>query len=112
MSIDSSQVALAITPMPAADGPQQRGKPKDNSPTSASILPPAIHGALAGMPQARQLEVSSSFGQAHLVVYRIVDKQTGDLIQQIPPEQAIEAVRRLQSLQTNESASKSVDIES
>jgi uncharacterized FlaG/YvyC family protein len=43
------------------------------------------------LPQARQFQVSASYGSGHLVIYRILDKETGDLIQQIPPEQFLQA---------------------
>lgn len=112
MSIDSSQVAIAINRPTSPETAVRPQAAKVTSPAPAVNSGSASHGS-PGMPQARQFEVSSSFGDAHLVVYRIIDKETGDLIQQIPPGQPEQVAQLiLHSTQADESIKKTVDIES
>lgn len=55
----------------------------------------------------RQLEVDASFGANNRIIYRIVDKETQDLVLQIPPEQLLEIAKGIQEmLQPKASASR------
>ena len=113
MSIDSSQVALAINRPTSSETAVHPQDAKVTRPAPTANSGSASHAASTTMPQARQFQVSSSFGEGHLVIYRIIDKETGDVIQQIPPEASQEAAQRiLQSTQISESTGKIVDIES
>jgi hypothetical protein len=110
MNIDSSQITLAINRLTAPDVAPQSENAKRRNPEPAAAVP---HGAPGRMPQARQFEVSSSFGEGHLVVYRIIDKETGDLVEQVPPGQADQAAQQiLQSTEAGGTVSRTVDIES
>ena len=60
--------------------------------------PRADQDTLDALPQARQYQVNAAFGEANLIIYRILDKKTGDLIQQIPPEQLVEMARSVREL--------------
>lgn len=50
------------------------------------------------VPQARAIQVDASFGEDNRIIYRIVDKQTGDLIEQIPPQQLLALARSIRQL--------------
>jgi len=54
------------------------------------------------LPEARTLQVSAAFGQNHLVIYRIVDKTTGELVEQIPPEQFVDVSKTLREMSNGE----------
>ena len=78
---------------------------------SASAEPkPSSKDALQSLPQARQLQVNASFGQANLIIYRILDKQTGDLILQVPPEQLLQIARGIQELLQANQRSPNLDV--
>jgi len=68
--------------------------------------------AQAPLPAPRQIEVNASFGPNNLVIYRIVDKDTQDLIQQIPPEQLLEIAKGIQQLLEAKQTKATVDITS
>lgn len=93
MSIDPVQVVA----LGQASGPAE---PVSARPVARSSVPAASRTAEAplSLPQARQLQVNASFGEANLIIYRILDKETGDLIQQIPPEQLLQIARSIQEL--------------
>ena len=79
--------------------------------TSASADPkPSSKDALQNLPQARQLQVNASFGEANLIIYRILDKQTGDLIFQVPPEQLLQIARSVQELLRATQGSPNLDV--
>ena len=73
--------------------------------------PRADHGTLDALPQVRQYEVNAAFGEANLIIYRILDKKTGDLIQQIPPEQLIEMARNIRELLQANQPSPQLDLQ-
>lgn len=50
------------------------------------------------LPGSRQFEVDVAFAANNRIIYRIVDKDTQDLIQQIPPEQVLAIARGIQEL--------------
>jgi hypothetical protein len=103
MSIDPVQVAaLGLTSSPA-EPIFVRPVAAGTSPTSEA--PPSL-------PQARQLQVNASFGQANLIIYRILDKETGDLIQQIPPEQLLQIARSIQELFQADQTRQKLDVRS
>jgi uncharacterized FlaG/YvyC family protein len=97
MNIEPLQAVVTLGPGlgPAEVSRKQPAKPSPApTPEAASVAAEA----LKNLPQARQLEVNASFGQANRIIYRILDKETGDLIQQIPPEQLLEMARSIQDL--------------
>jgi len=88
--------------------------PVRHTSASAEAVPPksSLNDILKNMPQARQLQVDASFGQANLIIYRILDKQTGDLILQVPPEQLLQIARSIQESLLAEQASPKLDVRS
>jgi uncharacterized FlaG/YvyC family protein len=88
--------------------------PVRSTSASAEAVPPksSLNDILKNMPQARQLQVDASFGQANLIIYRILDKQTGDLILQVPPEQLLQIARSIQESLLAEQASPKLDVRS
>ncbi len=110
MSIDPVPVAaLGQTSSPAeplsARPAAVRGSPAREVASRTAEVPPSV-------PQARQLQVNASFGQANLIIYRILDKETGDLIQQIPPEQLLQIARSIQDLLEADPSRQNLDVRS
>ncbi|PYX39176.1 MAG: hypothetical protein DMG81_09945 [Acidobacteria bacterium] len=83
MSIDPIAAVLAVRPSPEPQAPAKITRAAAPAPVRSAPEP------AQSLPQARQYQVNASFGEANLIIYRILDKQTGDLIQQIPPEQLL-----------------------
>lgn len=105
MSLDAVQ-AVGV-PVTSADPlPPVRSAPAASSTQSAAAE--VAHN----LPQARQFEVNASFGQANLIIYRILDKETGDLIQQIPPEQLLQIARSIQEMLQAQPGPPSLDVRS
>jgi hypothetical protein len=78
---------------------------------SAQAAPKASsRDAFENLPQARQLQVDAAFGQANLIIYRILDKQTGDLILQVPPEQLLQIARGVQEFLQAKQGSPNLDV--
>lgn len=69
------------------------------------------NGTPDALPQPRQYQVNASFGEANLIIYRILDKQTGSLIQQIPPEQLLEMARSVRELLQTDETRRSLDFQ-
>jgi len=96
---------MSIEAVPALFATAQRltdFAPTRSATESPKTVPPPssnVADVLKNMPQARQLQVDASFGQANLIIYRILDKQTGDLILQVPPEQLLQIARSIQESQ-------------
>jgi hypothetical protein len=72
-----------------ADGRAAQGRGKAEPP----IAPPASNP----MPQTSQLDVNVVVENQH-TVYRFVDRQTGDLVQQVPPEELLRVMRSIGEL--------------
>jgi hypothetical protein len=105
MSIDAVQAVFASA-QAIADFAKVR-----SASASADAAPKAsANDALRNLPQARQLQVDASFGPANLIIYRILDKQTGDLILQIPPEQLLQIARSVQELLQANQGSPNLDV--
>jgi uncharacterized FlaG/YvyC family protein len=68
--------------------------------------------AESAVPQARAIQVNASFSEDNLIIYRIVDKETGDLIQQIPPEQVLEIARSVRQLLEAATKTSTLDVTS
>src|SRR5690348_16284444 len=66
--------------------PASQSQPPRNTPQSAP-------------PHEEQLSISFDKGQ--IIIYRFLDKETGDLIQQVPPEEVLRVVRSIQELLQN-----------
>ena len=86
MSIDPLSILA-----PGSAGPAADPVPRPASGSARAAAEPAV-------PQMRPTEVNASFGPDNLIIYRIVDKQTGDIIQQIPPEQLLAIARDVRHL--------------
>jgi|GEM_PF-2487131 hypothetical protein len=106
MSIDLLS-ALVLGPVGPAD-------PVLRPPAAAesSSSPGGARRAESAVPQARAIQVNASFGENHFIIYRIVDKETGDLIQQIPPEQLLEIARGIRQLLEAEARNSTLDVTS
>ncbi len=48
--------------------------------------------------QSPQHEVNVVLDDNHNIVYRFVDKNTGEVVQQVPPEEALKMMRSIQEL--------------
>jgi len=110
MSIDAVQAVIAAGQSLTDFAPVRSASPsaKVALPSSNDVLK-TYNDVLKNLPQARQLQVDASFGRANLIIYRILDKQTGDLILQVPPEQLLQIARSVQELQA-EQASPNLDV--
>jgi FlaG protein len=58
---------------------------------------------------SRQVSVSVTDGQ--VFVYRILDEKTGDLIQQIPPDEILRLIRNIQEMLQETDRRAGVDIQ-
>jgi hypothetical protein len=105
MSIDAVQAVFASAPA-IADFAIARSA----SASTEAVPRASSNDALRNFPQARQLQVDASFGQANLIIYRILDKQTGDLILQVPPEQLLQIARSVQQLLQANKGGPSLDV--
>src|ERR1700741_1302621 len=107
MSIDAVQAAFSSARALTEWAPVRP------APTTAEAAPqPSANDILKNLPQARQLQVNATFGQANLIIYRILDKETGDLILQVPPEQLLEIARSIQEGLPAEQVQPSLDVRS
>ncbi len=61
------------------------------------------------LPQSRAFQVSASFGSGHLVIYRIRDKKTGDLIEQVPPQRFLDAAQNTEEPPVSKAKSQQLD---
>ncbi len=68
--------------------------PSSSQRSPASIHTPPAHDSLPPDTHDEQLQIS--FAEGHLLVYRFVDKETGDLVQQIPPEEVLRVMQGIQ----------------
>jgi len=113
MSIDAVQAVIAtaqaltdFAPVRSASTSAEVALPSSNDVLKTS------NDVLKNLPQARQFQVDASFGQANLIIYRILDKQTGDLILQVPPEQLLQIASSIQESLLAEQASPKLDVRS
>jgi FlaG protein len=108
MSINGVQAVFASTDALTGFAPE-----RSTSANAEAIPPkPSSNDILKNLPQARQLQVDAFFGQANRIIYRILDKQTGDLILQVPPEQLLEIASGIQESLLAEQASPKLDVRS
>ncbi len=108
MSIDPVSNVIATGPTAEFHAPTPAKTSQPAAPEPARSRPEPMQN----LPQARQYQVNASFGQANLIIYRILDKETGDLIQQIPPEQLLQIARSIQESLNVESTQPKVDVRS
>jgi len=101
MSIDPIQSAISVPALSTQT---------DAAPRSSKPAPPVKEVPAAVMPQARAFEVNASYGSGLLVIYRILDKDTGQLIEQIPPQQFLDSARALQESSAAETNTPKVDL--
>ena len=107
MNIDAVQAVVSAA-QALTDSVSVRSTPASTQPApQASSI-----DILKNLPQARQLQVNAVFGQANLIIYRILDKETGDLILQVPPEQLLQIARSIQESLQAEQVQPSLDVRS
>ena len=63
-------------------------------------------------PETRPVEVDASYGENNVIIYRILDEDTKDLIQQIPPEQLLEIARSVREMLQARAIGTSLDVRS
>lgn len=103
MSIDPVQGANAGVDLNSLTTDMLRRPCASNSgPTPAPENPSTPKPTAQSLPEARALRISASFGENHIVVYRIIDKATGELVEQIPPEQFVDVKSSVQELSRGE----------
>lgn len=104
MSIDLVPIAVTLGAASAA----QPATPA----TSADLAPPplkSIHkqrpasGTPAALPQSEDM-VEVKFDSSQHVIYRVVDKDSGEVIQQIPPEELLRVMRNIGEFLANAQA--------
>lgn len=100
MRIDAAHLNLMMSAISQADG-QTPGRKAAAPKASAS---PSV--------SSRQEQLNISFDKGQIIIYRFLDKQTGDLIQQVPPEEVLRVVRSIQELLQRASEQQQLDIES
>lgn len=89
MRIDSVDLTAALSPSPTA--PAKNADPRSQPPpTSSAVAIP--------VPAAPQRDVSITVDDSQHIIYRFVDKQTGDLVQQLPPEELLRVMRNIGEL--------------
>ena len=108
MSIDPVTNVISVRPSPEPRAAASATTSRASAPEPVRRQPEPAQN----LPQARQYQVNASFGPANLIIYRILDKETGDLIQQIPPEQLLQIVRSIQESLRVESTQPTVDVRS
>ncbi len=106
MSIDPVQAVIVLGPLSNV----REAAPARSASASSSAAPQTP--APEAMPAVRQFQVNASFGRDNRIIYRILDKQTGDLIQQIPPEQLLEIARGIQELLQAQQTRPTLDVQS
>ncbi len=109
MSIDPVQAVVVL-------GPRSGAREVAPARSASTVSPPVRETRVATAPQSvlepRQVQVNASFGPANLIIYRILDKDTGDLIQQIPPQQLLEIARSVRELEQANPTQPSLDVRS
>lgn len=102
MSIDPVSLAPLVVLRTGSAQLPARSKPATQAQSSPA----------ADVPHARAVEVNASYGENNIIIYRILDKETGDLIQQIPPEQLLAIARGVRQLLEAETKNSHLDIRS
>jgi hypothetical protein len=104
MLIDPLQPAA--NDVPASD--TQVRPDEATQPASAPGLQPRASQQAAPVPPptaSRETQVNIQWDRDQIMIFRFVDKQTGDLIDQIPSDQVLNVVRKIQALLQQETAS-------
>jgi hypothetical protein len=70
------------------------------------------HSPAPAVPATRPVEVDASYGENNVIIYRILDRDTKDLIQQIPPEQLLEIARSVREMLQARAIGTSLDVRS
>lgn len=98
MRIEAIPVAVAQGPSAARD----LGNAAAAATASAAVT--AVE-ARSSLPPPRERSLSISFIENKIIVYRFLDKETGDLVQQVPPEEMLRVMRNIDNLLKTESPS-------
>ncbi len=93
MRIDPLQVAAIMN---QADLASVRPDPKPQKIQQESPLPQLPKSAAVALPAPTQLSVSIDSDKN--VIYEFLDARTGELVQQIPPEQVLKIMRSIADL--------------
>jgi hypothetical protein len=93
MRIDPTDNSVAVSHLPLPSGSPTRAgaSPRNSAPS------PGLPQAASGL-QAPQHEVSRSFDTNRNIIYRFVDKDTGEVVEQIPAEETLRLMQRIQDL--------------
>jgi FlaG protein len=93
MRIDPADNSVAVSHLPLPSGSPTRAgaSPRNSAPS------PALPQAASGL-HSPQHEVSRSFDTNRNIIYRFVDKDTGEVVEQIPPEETLRLMQRIQDL--------------
>lgn len=105
MSIDPVKSVVAFAASPDHKAPPERARETERK--AAASQP--VASAPQPLPQSRALQVSASFGSGHLVIYRILDKETGELIEQVPPQRFLDAAQNTEESPANEGNSQKLN---
>ena len=95
MRIDTVQVAAAAAQALEGSAVQSRSVPA--RPTAEVMSTPSATSQPSA-PQMTQRVVSVSVEDNRIIVYRFLDQKTGDLIEQVPPEELLRIARNIQDL--------------
>lgn len=107
MRIDALPIAAIAAEVSLADPVRKSANPEYSQPNVVNHSPAPVP-----VNPARQLSVSVSYIENQVIVYRFLDQKTGDLIQQVPPEEMLQVMRHIDELLKAESeAHQTIDVQ-
>src|SRR3954463_866316 len=91
MRIDLTNVAAAAS-VPAT---RERNEPHSSAATSVVQAPRPSAAPSRTVEATPGHKVDVSFDRGQHIIYRVVDGKTGDVIQQVPPEELLRVMRNI-----------------
>jgi uncharacterized FlaG/YvyC family protein len=103
MRIDQVQIAAAVVAQALNQADLQR--PRSVLPSPSAEAAPETSRTLASTPAVTQRDLSISV-ENRIIIYRFLDPQTGDLVEQVPPEELLKVARNIDELLNLQQAQK------
>ncbi|PYX86309.1 MAG: hypothetical protein DMG68_15820 [Acidobacteria bacterium] len=103
MRIDQVQVAAAVAQALKQVDPQCRRSVPTSPP--AENAQAAFPNTFASTPALAQRDLSISV-EHRIVIYRFLDPRTGDLLEQVPPEELLKVARNIEDLLNSQQQQK------
>ena len=95
MRLDPAQVAALINQQDPGS-PRRSSLPATTKSSEASLVRQQAKTPPAAIPAPKQMSVSIDSDQN--VIYQFMDAQTGEVVQQVPPEQVLRVMRSIADL--------------